>query len=294
MITFAFNKNKTFCKKIKLMNFFDNHTHSEFSTDSRMTVEQDIRAALEKGLGGVAITDHLDLDVPRNSGAFEFDIAARQKKIAEVVENMELGKLKVLRGIEVGLQPISIKHTLDYVAPYKFDSVIASIHFIDSLDPYYGSYYKSKSKKDAYGRTFELMLSTAMEYNDFDILGHFDYVARYAPYDDKDVTYKEFAEYLEPLLKFLADSGKALEINTKSYEKGVSHGIGTTQALKLDLNILRKFREFGGEAISLGSDAHDAARVGDNFNTYWQTAQHCGFKYLYYFENRKAIFYKPE
>ena len=116
----------------------------------------------------------------------------------------------------------------------------------------------------------------------------------YAPYDDKNVTYKEFANYLEPLLKFLADNGKALEINTKSYEAGVSHGVGTAKALKFDLNILRRFRDFGGEAVSLGSDAHDPDRVGNNFKTYWQMVQHCGFKYLCYFERRKPVFYRPE
>lgn len=289
------------------MNFFDNHTHSEFSPDSRMTMEQDIAVAVSKGLGGIAITDHLDLDVPRDSGAFAFDIAEQQKKIAESIgkidetigiinDNQKRKKkpFKVLRGIEVGLQPVSIRHTLDYVAPFKFDTVIASIHFVDGLDPYFGSYYKGKTPMQAYGRTFELMLSTALEYEDFDILGHFDYVARYAPYDDKNVTYKEFAGYLEPLLKFLAENGKALEINTKSYEAGVSHGVGTANALKFDLNILRKFRDFGGEAVSLGSDAHDPNRVGDNFKTYWQMVQHCGFKYLCYFERRKPVFYRPE
>ena len=71
------------------MNFFDNHTHSEFSPDSRMTMEQDIAVAVSKGLGGIAITDHLDLDVPRDSGAFAFDIAEQQKKIAESIGKID-------------------------------------------------------------------------------------------------------------------------------------------------------------------------------------------------------------
>lgn len=291
------------------MKFFDNHTHTQFSPDSRMTVEQDVAAALKMGLGGVAVTDHLDLDPPRSNSHFVFDIAQQQRAIEEAVKKFKgepgAGQVSVgnknknsfpliLRGIEVGLQPDSVKHSLEYTSPFNFDAVIVSIHFVDGEDPYFGDYYRGKSKRQAYGRVLELMLSTAMAYNDFDILGHFDYVARYAPYDDKDITYKEFADYLDPLLMFLADNGKALEINTKSYESGVSHGIGSKQALKLDVNILRRFRELGGEAISLGSDSHDDFRLGDNFKKYWQIVQRCGFKYLCYFDNRKPVFYSPE
>lgn len=286
------------CKK-QAMKFFDNHTHTQFSPDSRMTVEQDVAAAYKNGMGGIAITDHLDLDPPRTDSHFVFDIAQQQSTIEDAVSRISVGNKKetgsplILKGIEVGLQPDNIKHTIEYTAPFKFDTVIASIHFVDGEDPYFGGYYKNKSKKQAYDRVLELMFSTAMAYNDFDILGHFDYVARYAPYDDKDITYKEFADYLDPLLTFLADGGKALEINTKSYEAGVSHGVGTKPALKLDLNILRRFRELGGEAISLGSDSHDDFRLGEHFQKYWQMVRHCGFKYLCYFENRKPIFYIP-
>lgn len=264
-----------------------------------MTAEEAVRSAVEKGMGGIAFTDHLDLDAPRDNDRFVFNIEEQQKAIDEAVAKIkgESGANsasptkfefpEVFKGIEIGLQPCSLKHNAEYVKPFDFDVVIASIHFIDGLDPYFGNYYDGKDFRQAYGRVFELTYQTAKEYEDFDILGHFDYVARYAPYKERDVLYRDFSDSLDLILKYLAENGKALEINTKSY--AVHHG----HLQVLDAEILKRFKQLGGEMISLGSDSHTSDRVGDNFRYFSQMAQSCGFDNLVCFKKRKPIFYKP-
>ena len=42
----------------------DCHMHTCFSADSEATVTSMLDAAVEKGLEGVCITDHMDLDFP--------------------------------------------------------------------------------------------------------------------------------------------------------------------------------------------------------------------------------------
>lgn len=264
------------------MKFYDNHTHSEFSPDSRMTMEQSIAAAESEGLGGISITDHLDVDAPRDNNKFLPDIAKQQKRIGEIAARHP--SIEVFKGIEIGLQPHSIEHIRDYVKGFDFDVVIASIHFVDGEDPYFGEYYRNKDYRQAYGRVLELIYSTALQYRDFDILGHFDYIARYAPYDVRDIRYRCFPDHIDAILKLLAQDGKALEINTNTYRERN----GYTPVL--DKDILKRFKELGGEAISLGSDAHDRDRIAENFTLFSRFAKDCGFDYLVHYKGRKALF----
>ena len=61
---------------------------------------------------------------------------------------------------------------------------------------------------------------------------------------------------------------------------------------EMDINILKRLRELGADAVSLGSDSHDITRLGANFNQHKDIIKSCGFKYLGYFKNRKPHFYK--
>ena len=130
------------------MKFFDNHNHSTFSPDSVSSVEAAIRRAMELGLAGLAITDHYDIDAPSRDQEFSFDPAEQQAEIDRVV--MELGGdmlrngFQVMKGIEVGLQPGIMDKIKSFTSSYNFDTVIASIHFVDGTDPYMGTYYGDK------------------------------------------------------------------------------------------------------------------------------------------------------
>ena len=43
---------------------FDCHMHSNFSTDSVMSMVEACETSIKSGLEGVAFTDHLDIDYP--------------------------------------------------------------------------------------------------------------------------------------------------------------------------------------------------------------------------------------
>lgn len=272
------------------MSFFvDTHTHSQFSPDSNATVRDLLLRAKSTGAAGVCLTDHLDLDAPRNPGLFEFSIDAQQEEIGK--QSREVfpdGGYKVLKGIEIGLTPENMEHSREYVAGHSFDQIIASIHFVDGEDPYYGNYYEGKDFRQAYSRVLQLVYETAREFGNFDIIGHFDYVARYAPYEVKDIRYKDFPDELDTLLRFLAEEGKALEINTKTYDLHGDH------LQILDTDILRRFRELGGEFVTLGSDSHSADRLCDKFEKFAGVCDLCGFALLTFFEGRQPRLYSPK
>ena len=117
----------------------------------------------------------------------------------------------------------------------------------------------------------------------FDIVGHYDYVARYAPYPQDCIRYADFSDIFDSLLKYLIEGGKALEINTKSCSG--SKGRATV----LDTEILKRYRELGGEVISLGSDSHMPEGVADRFDAYADMLRSIGFRWTSHYEKRQLV-----
>lgn len=269
-------------------NLFDNHSHSQFSFDGgKTTVMASAVSAREKGLSGICFTDHCDFYVPPMKAAFEhlvpetFDVKAQQDEIDRV--NRETGSkgFRVFKGVEIGLQKNSREKISEFLSENSFDGIIASVHYLDETDPFFGGYYQGKDWKTAYGHYLETLYEEMKWLGDFDIMGHYDYVARYAPYPQESIFYNDFSDIFDEILKYLAENGKALEINTKTYQDYK----GRTPVL--DKNILLRFREFGGEAISLGSDSHDPVRPGDKFERYAGFIRNAGFRFIAHFENRR-------
>ena len=182
--------------------FFDTHNHSQFSFDGgATTVEKSVKAAVDKGFGGICFTDHCDYFVPKMKEEFEpivcevFDVKAQQAEIDRVSGLVADGaygraaakKFKVLKGIEIGLYEDSRELNKNILAAQSFDQVIASVHYLEDTDPYFGPYYKGKNWKEAYGRYLETLLREMRKLGDFDIMGHFDYIVRYAPYPKESI-----------------------------------------------------------------------------------------------------------
>ncbi|MGN0202644.1 MAG: histidinol-phosphatase HisJ family protein [Candidatus Cryptobacteroides sp.] len=277
--------------------YYDTHSHSQFSFDgARTTLEKSTASAISTGLGGICFTDHCDFYVPAMKADFEpivcevFDVEAQQAEIDRLNSRIAEGefgreaarKFKVLKGIEVGMGEKSRPELEKHLSVNKFDQITASVHYLEDTDPYYGPYYKGKNWKEAYGRYLEAYLREIKWLGDrFDILGHFDYVARYAPYPKESILYRDFPGLFDEILRFLAENGKALEINTKTYK---TCRMRTPQ---LDRDILIRFLELGGEAIALGSDSHDCEQVGYRFDYYAQFVKSLGFRRLAHFENRR-------
>ena len=263
---------------------FDNHTHSHHSADSRMAPGRAAEKALQRSLGGICFSDHYDFDAPEGERLFTFDVQRQQEEIEGLKEKFP--SIVLLKGVEIGIQPISLGAIRDFMGKHAFDTVIASMHFVRGTDPFHRTYYQGYDFKQAYGIYLEDILSCISVFPDFDILGHFDYVARYSPYLEHEVSMKVFGDVLDPILKILAQNGKTLEINTKTYQK-FQYGTPT-----LDKNVIRRFRELGGEAVSLGSDAHSDEKIGEQFGIYTDILRQCGFRYGVYYRNRRPEYYK--
>ena len=271
------------------MVLFDNHNHSQFSFDGKRTsVEASARAAAEAGLGGICFTDHCDHYVPPMKASFEnvvpeyFNVEEQQAEISRV-QSLIGDRTKILKGIEIGMYEECHEQIRKVLDENSFDQIIASVHYIEKTDPYYGGYYDGKDWKQAYGTYLETIYREMKWLEDFDIMGHYDYIVRYAPYPVTSIRYRDFGDIFDEMFRYLIHEGKALEINTKSYE---GH---RGRMVELDNDVLLRYREMGGEILSLGSDSHEPSRVGAGFVRHAEFLKAMGFRWTAHYESRRLV-----
>jgi len=123
-------------------------------------MEKAAETILEKKFSGIGFTDHFDFDAPHNSSAFTFDVEAQQQEIDELRKKHP--NLLLLKGVEIGIQPISLDNIKEFMSRHTFDIVIASMHFIRDIDPYYGPFYEAYEYKKAYSMYLEDIYTIAV------------------------------------------------------------------------------------------------------------------------------------
>ena len=89
----------------------------------------------------------------------------------------------------------------------------------------------------------------------------------------------DYADKIDAVFRALIEKGKALEINTS----GLRQNLGVTLP---DLPLVRRYRELGGELITIGSDAHCASDVGAGIADGMALAEEAGFHHVTLFQSR--------
>ena len=95
---------------------------------------------------------------------------------------------------------------------------------------------------------FESILENISAYDGFDVYGHIDYVVRYGPNRNREYSYGRYKDILDEILKKLISMGKGIELNTGGYHYGLGEPNPCTA-------VIRRYRELGGEIITIGADA---------------------------------------
>lgn len=265
-------------------NLWDVHMHSQFSGDSDTPQDTMITSAIEKGLSGICFTDHLDIDYPDEPDLFLLDLPNYTASVLAMQEKYH-DKLSVCLGIELGLQPHLANLHEDILTQYPFDFVIGSSHVVHGVDPYYPIFYKDREEKAAYREYFESILENIKSFDGFDVYGHIDYVVRYGPTKNENYDWKEYQDIIDEILKTLIAKGKGIELNTGGFKYGLGHPNPTEE-------IIRRYRELGGEIITIGADAHKPEHVAFDFKKVPDILKEAGFSYFTVFKQRKPEFLK--
>ena len=262
----------------------DYHIHSDFSFDGKNTMREMAGEAFRQGFSEIAFTDHADF---HPSYPPLRDFRERRAVLSELKEEYR-GRLTIADGVEIGLEPRLAGFLKGFVAEHGFGFVIGSLHDMDGADIYGADIYKGKDKDEVYGLFLDYMLR-CVKCADFDVLGHFDYVERYVlrhgGYENGSLDPEVHRGIIDEILKTLVSDGRGLEVNSSGFFYWLNHP-------HPDVSILKRFRELGGEIVTIGSDAHRVDRLGRYYSETVQTLKDAGFGHCAVYRERKPVFIK--
>lgn len=263
---------------------WDTHMHTHFSVDSEASSAEMIQASIKAGVSGICFTDHLDLEEAQTTPElFPLDIPSYFREMKDLQSQFS-GRFPIYIGVEIGLQTYLKDLLPEIIRQHPFDFVIGSSHWVNGEDPYYPEYFVGKIEDEAYREYFESILENLAVFDCFDVYGHLDYIVRYGPNTNRYYTYEKFADVIDEILRILIEKGKGIEINTGGFKYGLGHP-NPTEA------ILKRYREMGGEIITVGADAHKPEHVAYDFGKVANILKDAGFRYFTVFCGRKPEFY---
>lgn len=259
---------------------FDYHMHSVVSFDGHDQPQAMVDAAVKAGLKEICFTDHIDYfaNVDVQEWVFDTDV------YNGAYDGLSHPELKIRRGLEFGLKPYNAPALRQDLQRRHFDFVLGSVHFVDELDVYYAEYWDGKTIHQAERRYLEEVLACVQAHEDFDVLGHLTYISKCRAHPSpRPVVMDDHRELIDEILRILAAKGKGMEMNTSGVDR-------CGDFLPYE-PFFRRFKELGGEIVTVGSDAHNAARVGQYTHRACEILKDI-FGYVCTFEDRKPIFHR--
>ena len=203
-------------------------------------------------------------------------------------------EVMIHRAVETGLQGITFTEHLDPDYPVTPDNLDFSLDipaYKEKLAEL-SDMYKDKIQvrfgielglQMHLGEYFESILENISAYDGFDVYGHIDYIVRYGPNKNREYSYGRYKDILDEILKKLISMGKGIELNTGGYHYGLGEPNPCTA-------VIRRYRELGGEIITIGADAHTPDKIACAFDKAASVLEACGFRYYTIFKDRKPEF----
>lgn len=259
---------------------FDYHIHSTVSYDGRSTAADLLRTAEAAGLKEICFTDHRDYEqkTPREKTAYALSA------YREAYDNLSSNTLALRRGTEVGLATWNLEELNGDVESYPYDFVIGSVHYVNDIDPYFPEYWENRDPKVSEQKYFDEVLRCVQLHDHFDVLGHLTYISKCKSNPNlRTPPLAENKELIAEIMKTLISKGKGMEINTS--------GINRCGDFLPAVEYLRLFKDLGGSIITVGSDAHNTDRIGENIDLANALAKEI-FGHVCTFAQRQPIFHK--
>jgi histidinol-phosphatase (PHP family) len=247
-------------------------------------MERTCERAIEIGLPALVFTEHVDYtawtvpaaDLQRRphyqqhadpAGLMSpprLDVRGYQECIQRCRDRFP--SLRIVTGVEVGEPHLHSGPVGELLASGAFDRVLGSLHTLPTDDGVLAEASVLYRTRDATRviRDYLAGITELIKGSDaFTVLAHIDYPVRSWPESAGPFDATLFEDEYRHALRVLADSGRALEINTR----GQTHP-----------RIVRWWHEEGGDAVSFGSDAHYPDALARNFAEAAAMAESCGFR----------------
>ncbi|HET9017421.1 MAG TPA: histidinol-phosphatase HisJ family protein [Thermomicrobiaceae bacterium] len=258
----------------------DYHLHTHFSVDSEMTLDELCETAIALGIGEICPTEHADF-VPEDDGCGYYDPDGYFGALLRRRERYD-GRLTIRAGVEIGEAHRFPECVQPLTSRYPYDFVIGSLHWVGSESVMTPQYFAGKTPEQAYGPYFDELLALVRD-GDLDVVGHLDVPKRYAPDEPGGFDAARHEEQIRTVLRACVDRGIGIEINTGTARRPV--GVPSP-----GIEVLRWYRELGGEILTVGSDGHRPQHVGYRLDHALALARAAGFSHLATFEARRPRF----
>ncbi len=251
---------------MEFKNLYDMHTHSIHSFDGNDSCEMLCKSAAAKNAVGFAITDHCDID--GNDIDVDKLCTLQLSDINECIDSFD--KLDIIKGIEIGQGIYRKKETEYLLKTYDYDFTLGSLHNLENTEDFYFLDYSKYDVYDLLTKYFEGLLELA-QWGAFDSLAHLTYPLRYIIARDKiNVDMSKFNDIIDSIFTTLIKKKKALEINTSGLFMDMKDTLP-------NIEYVRRFRQLGGEYITVGSDSHYADRLFQGISRGYEIARASGF-----------------
>lgn len=256
----------------------DCHLHTgTFSCDAKATLDGFVAHGREMGLAAITTTEHVDFDP--NDYCFGFYDRARHQEQRHEHRAVSTDELTVLIGAEVDYQRRYEDQAREFLAQTRFDLVIGSVHYVRGEIVFAEDFFRRPERENVEAYLDEVL--NAVNSRLFDVIGHLDIVKRYGvrhygPFDPA-----QYAEPIDAVLQACVDTGTGLEINTSGLR-------GPPKETFPTLPVLRRYRELGGEILTVGSDAHTAEDLARDIPVAMDLAAAAGFRAIALFVDREV------
>lgn len=260
----------------------DYHLHSKYSFDGHESLEAICERAIEQGMNEIAVTDHCDI-YSNKPYTYILDCRALYSELREVAERYS-PRLKVRIGAELGQPQANPVQARQFLSDYDLDFVIGSVHNMENDTDIYYYDFAALDCVEVYDHYVDWLMELAINY-DYDVIGHITYPLRYMTQRGFGIDIKPFEEKIRALYKIIIGRGKGIELNVS----GLYRENGDTMP---SFEMLKWYRECGGEIITAGSDAHYLEHVGLPIRQGMELIRRAGFGYITTFEKRKPNFVK--
>lgn len=252
----------------------DTHLHTTLSPDSDVPIDAFAAQAVERRIGEIAITDHVDFD-PRGPAYAFTSFRDRERGVREAAERWEPLGVAIRFGVEVTYERRYEAEIRTHLARHRYDFAIGSVH-ITADSPYrhdrVASWVDGRGLPAIVEPYFTEVLGAARS-GLFDTIGHLDFVKRYLVPHVTPADLAAAPELYEPLLQALVESGTALEVNASGLRQ-------TPAETYPSAAIVARYHALGGRAVTAGSDAHRAESFAFGLDEAYRHAARAGFEDL--------------
>ncbi len=264
----------------------DYHCHTDISRDSRAPYWDMVMAEYQAGVRELCITDHCDT-VDWESMSFYppcRQVARKELEAYQSVQDRLPEDLHLAMGIELAELVFYPDLGKELSAPEWLDFVLGSYHISREYGDYHCQDYTDPAHCQALIDVYLRDLQFLANLNCFDVLAHMGYFSRYAFYQgvEAGLTIRAHGDRIQEILRTLIQNGKGIELNCS----GIRDGCGPFPSEE----ILRLYRELGGEMVTVGSDAHRPEEAAKCVDQGLEIIKSCGFRYVTVFRHRKPVF----